>query len=77
VVCGQDGVDVSTRSTATARSPMLYAFDVLELDGRDLRALPLVDRKKQLARLLGGRRLGLVLSDTPTMTAPRSSGRRT
>jgi ATP-dependent DNA ligase len=42
---------------------MLYAFDILELDGKDLRALPLVDRKRRLARLLGKRRLGIVLSD--------------
>jgi hypothetical protein len=28
---------------------MLYAFDLLELDGEDLRALPLGDRKKRLA----------------------------
>jgi bifunctional non-homologous end joining protein LigD len=39
------------------------AFDLLELDGEDLRGLPLSDRKKRLARLLGGRRLGVVLSD--------------
>ena len=48
------------RGTAEA---MLYAFDLLELDGDDLRGLPLSDRKKRLARLLGGRRLGIVLSD--------------
>jgi bifunctional non-homologous end joining protein LigD len=42
---------------------MLYAFDLLELDGEDLRGLPLGDRKKRLARLLGGRRLGIVFSD--------------
>ena len=48
---------------------MLYAFDLLELDGQDLRTQPLVDRKKRLARLLGGRRLGIVLSDQPTRTA--------
>jgi bifunctional non-homologous end joining protein LigD len=42
---------------------MLYAFDLLELDGVDLRGLPLLDRKKRLARLLGGRRFGIVLSD--------------
>jgi bifunctional non-homologous end joining protein LigD len=42
---------------------MLYAFDLLELDGEDLRCMPLGDRKKCLARLLGGRRLGIVLSD--------------
>jgi hypothetical protein len=28
---------------------MLYAFDLLELDGEDLRTLPLSDRKKRLA----------------------------
>jgi ATP-dependent DNA ligase len=39
---------------------MLYAFDLLELDGEGLRALPLGDRKKRLARLLGKRRLGIV-----------------
>jgi bifunctional non-homologous end joining protein LigD len=42
---------------------MMYAFDLLELDGEDLRGLPLVDRKKRLARLLSGRQLGIVLSD--------------
>jgi bifunctional non-homologous end joining protein LigD len=47
----------------TATEAMLYAFDLLELDGEDLRALPLSDRKKRLARLLGGRRLGIALSD--------------
>jgi bifunctional non-homologous end joining protein LigD len=41
----------------------LYAFDLLELDGEDLRGLPLADRKKRLARLLGRRRIGIVLSD--------------
>jgi ATP-dependent DNA ligase len=38
---------------------MLYAFDLLELDDEDLRGMPLLDRKKRLARLLGGRRLGI------------------
>jgi bifunctional non-homologous end joining protein LigD len=42
---------------------MLYAFDLLELDGEDLRGLPLGDRKKRLARLVGKRRLGIVLND--------------
>jgi ATP-dependent DNA ligase len=40
---------------------MLYAFDLLE--GQDLRALPLGDRKKRLARLLGKRRIGIVISE--------------
>jgi ATP-dependent DNA ligase len=37
---------------------MLYAFDLLELDGEDLRGLPLGERKKRLAR----RHVGIVLS---------------
>jgi bifunctional non-homologous end joining protein LigD len=40
----------------TVTEAMLYAFDLLVLDGEDLRGLPLADRKKRLARLLGGRR---------------------
>jgi bifunctional non-homologous end joining protein LigD len=40
----------------------VYAFDLLELDGEDLRSLPLGDRKKRLARLLARRRVGIVLS---------------
>jgi ATP-dependent DNA ligase len=38
---------------------MMYAFDLLELDGEDLREMPLGDRKKRLARLLGRRRIGI------------------
>lgn len=41
---------------------MLYAFDLLELDGEDLRALPLGDRKKRLARLLARHRVAMVFS---------------
>jgi bifunctional non-homologous end joining protein LigD len=65
VVCGPDGVAVfdALHRRGTVRGAMLYGFDLLELDGEDLRGLPLVDRKKRLARLLGGRRLGIVLSD--------------
>ena len=42
---------------------LLYAFDLLELDGQDLRVLPLGDRKKRLDRLLARRRVGIVLSE--------------
>jgi bifunctional non-homologous end joining protein LigD len=65
VVCGPDGVAVfdALHRRGTVSEAMLYAFDLLELDGEDLRALPLSDRKKRLARLLGGRRLGIVLTD--------------
>jgi bifunctional non-homologous end joining protein LigD len=64
VVCGPDGVAIfdALHRRGTVSEAMLYAFDLLELDGEDLRALPLGDRKKRLARLLGKRRLGIVLS---------------
>jgi bifunctional non-homologous end joining protein LigD len=38
------------------RTLVYVAFDLLFLDGRDLRSLPLVERKARLARLLKGRR---------------------
>ncbi|MGH7368839.1 MAG: DNA ligase D [Candidatus Rokuibacteriota bacterium] len=38
------------------RSLAYVAFDLLFLDGRDLRALPLLQRKEHLARLITGRR---------------------
>jgi bifunctional non-homologous end joining protein LigD len=64
VVCGPDGVAIfdvlHRRSTIT--EAMLYAFDLLELDGEDLRSLPLGDREKRLARLVGRRTLGIVVS---------------
>jgi bifunctional non-homologous end joining protein LigD len=34
--------------------PLFYAFDCLSLDGRDLRALPLLERKRSLAKLVKG-----------------------
>jgi bifunctional non-homologous end joining protein LigD len=40
----------------TGRSLVYVAFDLLFLDGRDLRPLSLVERKARLARLLEGRR---------------------
>jgi bifunctional non-homologous end joining protein LigD len=32
---------------------VLFAFDLIELDGSDLRDLPLIERKRRLAKLLG------------------------
>jgi bifunctional non-homologous end joining protein LigD len=64
VVCGPDGVAVfdELHRRGTVSEAMLYAFDLLELDGEDLRGLPLGDRKKRLARPVGRRRVGIVLS---------------
>jgi bifunctional non-homologous end joining protein LigD len=64
VVCGPDGVAIfdALHRRGTVTEAMLYAFDLLELDGEDLRALPLGDRKKRLARLVARRSVGIVLS---------------
>ena len=45
------------------RTLVYVAFDLLFLDGRDLRSLPLVERKARLARLLKGRRSRLRYSE--------------
>jgi hypothetical protein len=55
VVCGEDGVAVFDRlRSGPRRKPeaMLYAFDLIELDGRDLRREPIEGRKDLLRRLL-------------------------
>jgi ATP-dependent DNA ligase len=64
-VCGPDGVavfDVFHRH-GTVTEAMLYAFDLLELDGINYRPLPLRERKEQLARLVDRRLTGIVLND--------------
>ena len=45
---------------------MLYAFDLLEFDGEDLRPLPLAERMAKLARLLARKPLGIVFNEHPT-----------
>jgi bifunctional non-homologous end joining protein LigD len=42
---------------------MLYAFDLLELNGVDLRPLPLAARKAKLARLLSRKPWGIVFNE--------------
>ena len=62
MVCGPDGVAIfdALHRHGTVSEAMLYASDLLALDGEDLRAMPLGDRKKRLARLLTRRRVGIV-----------------
>jgi bifunctional non-homologous end joining protein LigD len=54
VVCGPDGVAVfdALHRHGKVREAMLYAFDLLELNGRDFRPLSLGERKKALSKLL-------------------------
>ncbi len=50
--------------TADRQEALTYCiFDILMLDGSDLRALPLLDRKEKLERLLKGRPTNLVYSE--------------
>jgi bifunctional non-homologous end joining protein LigD len=76
VVLGPDGLsrfeELSRREAA--RTAILYAFDLIELDGEDLRHRPFLDRKAVLARLLGGIKAGILLNrhiaeDGPTVFA--------
>ena len=41
------------RSKRRGHEAMLYAFDLIEHDGDDLRRLPLIERKRRLAKLIG------------------------
>ena len=53
------------------RALVYVAFDLLFLDGRDLRPLPLVERKARLAGLLTGRRGRLRYSEHFDVPGPR------
>jgi hypothetical protein len=52
-VLGPDGLPRfdELRRRGAARTAILYAFDLIEHDGEDLRNLPFLDRKAALARL--------------------------
>jgi bifunctional non-homologous end joining protein LigD len=65
VVCGGDGIAVfeDLHRRGVVSEAMLYAFDLLEFGGEDLRPFPLSDRKRPLAKLVGKRSLGIVLSE--------------
>ena len=53
-MCGPDGIAIfdALHRRGTVTEAILYAFDLLELDGVDYRPLPLSRRKDRLARLL-------------------------
>jgi bifunctional non-homologous end joining protein LigD len=65
VVLGPDGLsrfeELSRREAA--RTAILYAFDLIEHDGEDLRHRPFLDRKAALAQLLGGLKAGILLNE--------------
>jgi bifunctional non-homologous end joining protein LigD len=49
---------------------VLYAFDLMHLDGADLKSLPLIERKAALAKLIGHARRALRLSHSLTKPGP-------
>ena len=65
VVVGPDGLSQfdALRRRAAARTAILYAFDLIEHDGEDLRDRPFLDRKAALARLLRDTKPGILLNE--------------
>jgi bifunctional non-homologous end joining protein LigD len=65
VACDENGLAVfeRLRRKPTGKHVFLYAFDLLELDGQDLRRDPLETRKATLASLLRGSLPGLRLNE--------------
>jgi len=61
IVCDENGLAVFEliRGHGSKTSAVLCAFDLLELDGRDLRRRPIEERKGLLARLLHDPNLSL------------------
>jgi ATP-dependent DNA ligase len=64
-VCGPNGVVVfdTLHRRGTVTEAMLFAFDLLELNGVNSRPLPLRERKERLARLVDRRLTGIVLNE--------------
>jgi ATP-dependent DNA ligase len=65
VACNGDGMPVFDRLRYRRHDGrvFLYAFDLLELNGQDLRREPIEIRKRQLAILLRAARVGLRLNE--------------
>jgi bifunctional non-homologous end joining protein LigD len=65
VVLGPDGLSrfEELRRREAAHTAILYAFDLIEHDGEDLRNRPFLDRKAALARLLRDTDAGILLNE--------------
>jgi bifunctional non-homologous end joining protein LigD len=65
VSCGDDGIAVFERILYKRYDDtvFLYAFDLIELNGDDLRREPLESRKVTLERLLAGTDFGVLLNE--------------
>jgi ATP-dependent DNA ligase len=65
IVCDENGLAVFEliRGHGTIASALHCAFDLLELDGEDLRRQPIEKRKASLAKLFKGSHLSIVLNE--------------
>ena len=65
IVCDENGLAVFEliRRRGALASAVHCAFDLLELDGKDLLRQPIEERKRLLAQLLKGSRLSIVLNE--------------
>jgi ATP-dependent DNA ligase len=65
VVTGADGVAMfdALHRRHKATDAILYAFDLLELNGKDLGPMPLGERRTKLARLLARASSGIVFNE--------------
>ena len=65
IVCNENGLAVFEliRGHGSKASAVLCAFDLLELDGKDLRRQPIEIRKRLLAKLLKGSHLSITLNE--------------
>jgi len=65
IVCDENGLAVFDliRGHGSKASAVLCAFDLLELDGKDLRRQPIEIRKRLLAKLLKGSHLSITLNE--------------
>ncbi len=72
VVVGPDGLSrfEDLRRREAAHKAVLYAFDLMEHDGDDVRDLPFLDRKNALARLLRDTNAGILLNEHAAEDGP-------
>jgi ATP-dependent DNA ligase len=65
IVCDENGLAVFNliRGHGSKASAVLCAFDLLELDGKDLRRQPIEMRKHLLAKVLKGSHLSIALNE--------------
>jgi bifunctional non-homologous end joining protein LigD len=75
VIARDDGTSdfCALRSRRPGYDAVLYAFDLIEHDGEVIRSLPLVERKRRLAKLIGKAKHAIQFVEPSPTTAPPSS----